>query len=556
MKNRIRWLTLALFCVFCMTILVGCGKNQEEFCLSVALGADPDTLDPALATGTTAETVIAQVYENLMTVRSSPNEKPIVQKGMAKSVDTQENGDGTITLTFKLRNAKWSDGKAVRADDFVFAWQRLIDPKTDSPHAPLLSTVQGYKAVRSTGDVTQLAVTANDDKTLTVVLNGTCPWFITDVCTAPATMPLRRDFFEVAEEEDGEEILDWTADREALITNGVYEIGGYTAGEQLFLEPNYRYNGECGPTALTIRFTDSPANAYALYQDGEVDFVSPVPDEVLKDLIKQEEDPTIKRYSTAPNLSVDTLIFNTAKVPFDDIRMRQAFALAIDRQVICELQGVSSLPASGLVPIGVVGEEDAGFRTAGECLIDDSEEANSEQIKQAKGLVEQAGYDGGVPVPTVEFLYVDEGTNGAVADALVKMWKDSLDITVLPKGVSETEMETAKKSHSFTLALTRMVGFANDAESFLTNWMTGSDSNWVQYSNSAYDTLISVIDSASDTVARQGCLHDAEQLLLEKAPLMPLTFSKTGWLLQPELSGVCREARGWFCFRDVASKNS
>lgn len=556
MKILKRQLAIALVCVFCMTMLVGCGKNQEEFCLTVALGTDPDTLDPAFAIGTTAETVIEQVYENLMTVRSNPDDKPVVQKGMAKSVDTEENGDSTVTVTFKIRNAKWSDGKAVQADDFVFAWQRLADPATDSPHAALLSAVQGYKAVRSTGDVTQLAVTAEDDKTLTVVLNGTCPWFLTDVCTAPATMPLRRDLFEVAQQEDGEEVLDWTADREALVTNGVYEIGGYTAGEQLFLQPNYRYNGQkSGPTALTIRFTDSVADGYALYEDGEVDFVSPLPDEVLEDLLKQEEDPTLKRYSTAPELSVDTLVFNTAKAPFDDVKVRQAFSLAIDRQIICELQGVSALPASGLVPIGVVAEEDADFRMMGDSLIDELEE-KSETVNQPNRLIAQTGYESGAQSPPIEFLYVDEGTNGAVAKALAKMWNDALNIKVLLKGVSVTEMETAKQSRDFTLAQTTLVGFANDAESFLTNWTTGNEHNWVQYSNTAYDTLISVIDSASDAVARQGCLHDAEELLLEKSPLTPLTFSKTGWLLRPELSGVCREARGWFSFRDVAIREA
>ena len=115
-------------------------------------------------------------------------------------MDVEENFDGTTTYTFHLRSARWSDGQAVTADDFVYAWQRLANPLTLSPNAELLSAVQGYDAVRAGGDPSKLAVTAKNDSTLEVVLSGKYDWFLTEVCTAPATSPLRQDVIQSLKE--------------------------------------------------------------------------------------------------------------------------------------------------------------------------------------------------------------------------------------------------------------------------------------------------------------------------------------------------------------------
>ena len=160
------------------------------------------------------------------------------------------------------------DGRAVRAGDFVFAWQRLADPANDSPSASLLSVVAGYDAVRETGDVSLLQVTAEDDSTLVVVLNGKFDWFLTEVCTAPATMPLRQDLLqEETAAADGEtaeaaaepaEAAPWWNDLTGLVTNGPYQVSGYEAGEALTLEASETYrNSFSGPQTLTFRFAET-----------------------------------------------------------------------------------------------------------------------------------------------------------------------------------------------------------------------------------------------------------------------------------------------------------
>ena len=152
-------------------------RRKRGGALSVCVGGAPEELDPIYATETADQTLLVHLYENLMRKTGDGSGGTTVTNGAAKSVSTEENADGTVTWTFKLRKAEWSDGRAVRAGDFVFAWQRLADPANDSPSASLLSVVAGYDAVRETGDVSLLQVTAEDDSTLVVVLNGKFDWF-------------------------------------------------------------------------------------------------------------------------------------------------------------------------------------------------------------------------------------------------------------------------------------------------------------------------------------------------------------------------------------------
>ena len=185
MKNWKRRWALFLAAALLALSLTGCGGSGEGPALSVCVGGAPEELDPIYATETADQTVLVHLYENLMRKTGDGSGGTTVTNGAAKSVSTEENADGTVTWTFKLRKAEWSDGRAVRAGDFVFAWQRLADPANDSPSASLLSVVAGYDAVRETGDVSLLQVTAEDDSTLVVVLNGKFDWFLTGSALRP-----------------------------------------------------------------------------------------------------------------------------------------------------------------------------------------------------------------------------------------------------------------------------------------------------------------------------------------------------------------------------------
>ena len=156
----------------CCTLLAGCTRDSDGLSLSAAVGSAPQTLDPIYAETVSEQTVLVHLYENLMRLSVDANGTTSAVSGMAKSVDSETNVDGTVTYTFRLRSAKWSDGRSVKAEDFIFAWQRLVDPASDSPYANLLQMVCGYDEARASGDMSLLQVTAKNESTLVVVLDG------------------------------------------------------------------------------------------------------------------------------------------------------------------------------------------------------------------------------------------------------------------------------------------------------------------------------------------------------------------------------------------------
>ena len=192
MNVRKRMAAVLLMLTLLATLMTGCGE-EEALTLTATLGDGLETLDPIYATDEEDQTILTHLYENLMrqTVDSAGN--ITLSVGMAKSYSSEENLDGTVTWPFKLRSAKWSDGRTIKAKDFVYAWRRLANPASGSSYASILSIVAGYDEVRETGDTSLLQVTAKNDSTLEVVLTGNYEWFLSDVCTAVATSPLRED---------------------------------------------------------------------------------------------------------------------------------------------------------------------------------------------------------------------------------------------------------------------------------------------------------------------------------------------------------------------------
>ena len=190
MKRRIRWTALVL--AVCLLALTGCAQQRDTMTLRVCLDSAPTTLDPAMAATDAERTVVSHLFENLMKLSRGENGSIQAAPAVAKSYAVEDNLDGTEAYTFTLRQkARWADGKAVTAHDFVYAWQRLADPATGSPHAALLDMVAGYSQAREKQDGSLLQASAPDDFTFVVQLSYKCAYFLTDVCAASATMPVR-----------------------------------------------------------------------------------------------------------------------------------------------------------------------------------------------------------------------------------------------------------------------------------------------------------------------------------------------------------------------------
>lgn len=561
MKHWKRRLALLLAAALCVSALAGCARGGDAMSLSVCVGGAPEELDPIYATEPADQTILVHLYENLMR-KTAGASGATVTNGVAKSATSEENTDGTVTWTFQLRSAEWSDGRGVLAGDFVYAWQRLADPANDSPFASLLSVVAGYDEVRETGDVSLLQVTAEDDSTLVVVLNGKYDWFLEEVCTAPATMPLRQDLLTVesaAEEtaEDGAEAAEaaeaapWWSDVAGLVTNGPYQVSGYEAGESLTLETSGTYHSDVsGPGTLTFRFADTAEEGQALYDAGTVDFLGVLPEEQMASLVEAES------RALTPELGTWAVVFNCAQDTLMDARVRRALSLVIDRTAAAEAAGVTARAAEGLIPPGVPESDEADFRTSGGDLLDNDPNHRAELQEEARALLTEAGYVSVQDLGELEYLYVDAGNGAAVAQALVQAWQSALGLRVTARAVTEEELAAALEEVTFSLAGIEIRALGNDAECFLRQWSSTGGENVSRYANSAYDTLLSVIAGAEDETARLGCLHDAEALLLEEGAVAPLYTTVTAWTLRDSLTGLVRDGRGWFSFAGVVAREA
>ncbi len=552
MKMWKRMAAMGLCLALAAGTLAGCGGGSAPgLALRLSMGQEAGSYDPIRAETAEAETVIVHLYENLLRKAPDTSGGTTLASGVAKKYDMEENYDGTVTYTFHLRQAKWSDGQTVTAGDFVYAWQRLADPVTNSPSASLLSAVAGYDEVRSSGDVSKLQVSAEGELTFVVTLLGKCDWFLEDVCTDPATMPLRQDNLQTLKEEAIQENLqaeergetgtrNWASDPTRLVTNGPYTASRGEEGELILTRSETYVGGVSGPEELRFLFHDSPEAAWETYAAGEADFVSPLPRAEIE--AKAESD-----WAGAALSQTTVLLFNTQGEVFPDVQARKAFSLAIDRQALSDLTALVSRPAEGLVPYGVPDENGEDFRTQGGDLVGES--GTEEALAEANALLGESGY-GSSAVP--RFVYEDTEENAALADALWKAWMKGLKVRLERVPLSADELREALSAGDYDIALTDIRGNALDAESFLDLWRGDSPENVAGYENGAYDTLLKVIRSASDEKARQGCLHDAEALLLDDCPVAPLLFTASAWEAREGLVGILRDGRGFFSFASAA----
>lgn len=552
MGKEKRWAALVLAGILCISLAVGCGQQKNGAELSVCVGDSFSTLDPIYAEDISSQTMLTHLYENLMRVTADGSGSSTVVNGMAKTVDVEENVDGTVSYTFHLRAAKWSDGVKVKADDFVYAWQRLADPASHSPYAALLSVVCGYQEARLAGDMSLLQVSAPSDTVFEVTLTGKYDWFLREVCTSPATLPLRKNVVQRLKETNAarDEEASWWSDPLALVTNGPYVVEEYAEGSLLRLTANEEYSStQKGPESLVFHFAATPEEAWEMYEQKLVDAVWPLTEERMAELAEDED------WSPITQLETYSVVYNCAGDLFVDAAIRQALSLAVDRNALAELAGITAQAAEGLIPPGVPGDEEQDFRTAGGALLDNDPEYYSLRCDAAENVLSDAGYSG-EGLGELEYLYVEDGHSGAVAQELCRQWKNVLNVQVTPRAVTNQELWAALRSGEYDLAGVRLEASGNDAECFLMDWISDSYDNVAGYENSAYDTLMSVIARASDGTARMGCLHDAEALLLEDYVLTPLYTTGTAWELRDSLTGACRDARGWFCFSGVTPRSA
>ena len=574
MKNRKRLLALALVGVMSLGMLLsGCGGTSaqspspspsasapaestpaEGFDMAVCIASEPQTIDPALNSAVDGAIMTQHMFEGLM--KWSDSGHPVNEKGnmnyaalaagQAESYEKTDNGDGTVTYTFKIRSdAKWSDGQPVTANDFVYSWQRLANPLTAADYCYMIDMVQGYAAVNAgEADPTTLGVSAPDESTFVVNLTYDCPYFL-EICAFPAAFPVRQDIIEAYGDT-------WTTDDNSshYISNGPWKLAEWVHDSYIKMVPNeYHYDAaNLGPNSLTFQLMEDQNSMLAAYRSGDLQFIEDMPVDEIAGLLASGE------LNIVDYIGTYYVCYQTQAAPFDNALVRQAFTLAIDSKYIVEqVTQTGQVPATGFVPAGIYDADANGddFRTVGgdywDAPVDDATyQANCEKARQ---LLAEAGYPNGEGFPTVTYLYNTSDAHKAVGEALQQMWQEELGVTVQLQNQEWNAFLETRKKGEYQIARNGWIADYNDPCSFLDMWYTGGGNNDAQYSNPEYDAMIDAAKATSDPAERMSYFHKAEDIIIgQDWALGPIYFYTQKYMMADDISGAFYTPLGYFIY--------
>lgn len=499
--------------------------------LAVQIGPDPETIDPALNSAVDGGNMLLHAYECLLIV----GEDGTLQPGQAESYEVSEDG---LTWTFHLGDGlKWSDGSDLTANDFVYSWKRVCNPEVAAPYAEtVLGMVKGYDEAID-GNLDALGVSAPDDSTLVVELANPCSYF--GSLAAFATLsPVQ----EATIEANGEA---WATAPETYVSNGPFYMTEWVPGSHITFSKNPYYWNADAIKLDRLKFVlmeDSNA-AYSAYQTGEVLLIKDVPTEEIPSLEGTDDfyvDPIIGTYYISLNIE---------KAPFDDVNVRKALSLAIDREYVAStlMQGTYTAAGNLMGPgwMDTDGTEFMSNANGGKPYIDTTNfEANLEEAKQ---LLADAGYPDGEGFPTISYTTNDAGYHKVVAEYLQQAWAE-LGIDLQVNIVEWSSFTPMRRSGDFEVARNGWVGDYSDPSNMLELFCTTNGNNDGKFSNADFDAAIDTSRSTLDAAERSTALHTAEDILMDQAGCIPLAYYNDFWLQSSKITGAWHSAYGYWYF--------
>jgi oligopeptide transport system substrate-binding protein len=515
----------------------------DQQVLRVQLQSEPASIDPAQDQDTSQETVIKQLFTGL--TRMTADLKP--ESAIADS--WKFNADNT-QVTFSLKDTKWSDGQPVTAKDFEYAWKRFIDPRTASPYASLvLGVIKGATELNtaSISDTAKLqtlvdglGVKAVDDKTLQVDLAQPAPYF--PYIAALGNMgPVRKDIVE-------KDPATW-AEVGSLIGNGPFVLKSWAKGTEIVLTPNPNYyEGPPKLQTLTIKFITDNAAAFANYQADEVDIVQVPSPEIPGIRANPQFDGQVTLTS---RLATYFYGFDATKPPFNNVKVRQAFAAAIDRKTLNDqvLNGVN-IPAYSFIPPGMpahLTQEEAG----------DTQVFNPEK---AKALLAEAGYPDGKGFPTITLAYNTTSDHALIAQRLQADLQSSLGIQVaLDPRDPKTYFGDIQKNPPPFFRSGWNADYPDPADWDRLVFGPGSDQNYGKWENPDYTKLLDQADKESDPTKREAIYKQAEKILAQDAGALFIYWYGNFRLVKPWVKNLTYTAQdpelGAYSYKDAQILN-
>ena len=574
---------VALMLVLAMAIACAMPAVAEEpVKLAVCLASEPDTLDPALNSAVDGATMIAHLFSGLAAWnQNADGVLEIVPECATELSEPVTNDDGTVTYTYTLVDGlKWSDGQALTAGDFAFAWKRAASSALGADYGYMFEVVKGYPD--------DLAVEATDDKTLVVTLNNAVPYW-NELLAFPTYCPVREDV--VANEA-------WATEAATYVGNGPYTMTDWAHSSKITLEknPNYFRADEITLDVLECYLSDDANNMLANFQNGDWQMIDDVPTAEMAAL--KEAYPTeyvvagqIGTYYVCWNVNENILPASSeltgAEAEAAKAEIRKAVALLLDRNyIVTEIGQAGQVPASSFVAMGMTdadgsefyknaGDSDAyfGYYDVSEDAYMDNWDAAMEVLKKYYTYDEATGMF--TDFPTLTYLYNTSESHKAIGEYLQSVLA-GVGITMNLTNQEWNTFLNTRKSGDYSVARNGWIADYNDPICFLDMWVSGSGNNDIQYGKGehadlamysldltdlgidvkvengtwaeTYDVLISAIKACTDNDARYALMHRAEDMLMATGCITPLYVYTDIYMIDDSVQGFYPNPLGYKYF--------
>jgi oligopeptide transport system substrate-binding protein len=518
---RYRLIAVAAAAVLLLTAC-GPGGNSENDTTTLNRGNQSETksLDPHFIDGQWEAFVVGDMIVGLTTDARDGSPMP----GVATHWEMSPDGK---TWTFHLRNSVWSDGKPVTAQDFVYAWRRIITPSTAAPYAYYLWLIKNAHAI-SEGQMKpeMLGISAPDDNTVVVQLEHPAPYFL-EYLLHQTTWPIPKHVVEAKGQA-------WSQVGN-FVGNGPYVVKEWVPNDHLTMVKNPKFYDAAHVRLQTVNYYPTVDNVAAInrLRSGELDTLYTLPSvkiDWLRANMKNE-------LSMRPILNNYYLVINVQRKPLNDIRVREALNLAYNREeMTMRIIKLGDPVAYSFVPPGVAnypGGASFAFKSM----------SYPDRIKRAQELMRAAGYgpDNRLHIGYETTTTPDSKRYAAAYQAMLKAIYIDTDIIQLDPQIHYRNLQ----SHNFDLGAASWVADFDDASSFLDLLRSDSGNNYGAYTNKAYDALLDQAENTVDAKARGEILKRAEQLALDDYAVVPTRFGQTLDIIMPQVKGWVANIRNF-----------
>ncbi|HJC74636.1 MAG TPA: peptide ABC transporter substrate-binding protein [Candidatus Mediterraneibacter faecavium] len=500
----------------CVTADPAVTAGEEGKGITVAISSDTGTMDPAGSIALTYLAYSVTALDELLTF----DEKGEIEYRAAESYEV--NDDSTV-WTFHLReDALWSDGSPVTSADFINTITRALDPASGSGYANYLFPIENAEAIyNGEADMTSLGVETPDDSTLVFHLAEPCVYFL-DLLRLPVYTPSCSEYADSVDS-------GWDRDPETSLSNGPFRLAEYVPDQYFVLEKNeYYWNADAVDLdVITYRFFDDTQSMANAYEAGEVDVATS-----LSSTVMEAYEGTDDLFVT-DQIATRYIYMNLDVEPLNDVRVREAINLAVNREELCQIVGSDTEPTYNLVA------KYMKDKNTGEYFVDEAAQPFEEDVAKAQQLLAEAGYPDGEGFPELTYSYPTLEMDSDTAQVIQEQLKENLNITINLEAQELQANYSTRYAGDFDLCRMNWTADFADPYTYLSMLLSNSTYNCSGIDDPEYDSIVAASNSESDPTKRSELLHQAEQLAVgEQFYIIPLFAMKSVNLVDPDITGI------------------